>query len=440
MKVAIIGVGHVGLVTATCLAEKGHRVVGIDNDRNKIKQLQSGKTTIYEPGLSALVRRNRRKGRLVFSDSIRDGVRFADIIFIAVGTPLGVHGGADLSQVRRVAREVARHLNGYSSAVSELQPTINGSNSPAQTAAYKVIAEKSTVPVGTALELKKTIRRYASNNAKFDIVSNPEFLQEGNAIKTTLYPDRIVVGVESKRAERLMRKLYANFRAPLIVTDLNSAELIKHAANSFLATKISYINAVANICEKTGADIKQVAYGMGLDKRIAPYFLQAGIGYGGFCFPKDVAAFCHIADKAGYDFQILKAAQKANYRQRELFVDKIRKALGRLHNKHIAVWGLSFKPDTDDIRESPAIEIVRRLVKAGAKVTAYDPRAMPDAKAVLPYNVHYARNHYDATRNADCLVIATDWDEFKHSDLKRLRRLMNKPMIVDGRNIFEPAK
>lgn len=417
MKIAIIGVGHVGLVTAGCLAEKGHRVIGVDNNRNKIKQLQSGKTTIYEPGLPALVSRNQRKGRLEFLDSIKDGVRFADIIFIAVGTPLGAHGGADLSQVRQVAREVARHLNGY-----------------------KVIAEKSTVPVGTALELKNTILRYAHHNAKFDIVSNPEFLQEGNAIKTTLYPDRIVVGAETKRAERLMRKLYANFRAPLIITDLNSAELIKHASNSFLATKISYINAVANICEKTGADVKQVAYGMGLDKRIAPYFLQAGIGYGGFCFPKDVAAFCHIADKVGYDFRMLKDVQKTNYLQRELFVNKIRKALGKLNNKHIAVWGLSFKPDTDDIRESPAVEIVRRLAKAGAKVTAYDPQAMPNARAVLPDKVHYAHSRYDAARNADCLVIATEWNEFKHSNLKRLRKIMKKPLIIDGRNIFEPER
>ena len=416
MNISIIGCGYVGLVTAVCLAEKGHHVLGVDNDEQKIRVLQAGNIPIYEPGLLELAR-NLSKNKLSFSNSIKDAVSFADVIFISVGTPLGKSGGADLSQVKRVAREVARNLNSK----------------------YKIVAEKSTVPVGTADQLKETIKKYAPPKADFDIVSNPEFLQEGRAIKTTLYPDRIVVGVETKRAEDVMRKLYSSFDAPLLVTDLKSAELIKHASNSFLATKISYINAIANICEKSGADVRKVAYGMGLDKRIGKEFLRAGIGYGGFCLPKDVSAFVHIAEKLGCKFDLLKAVQSINKEQRRHFLVKIEKACGSVRRKKIAVMGLSFKPDTDDIRESPAIDIIRGLISKGAKVTAYDPKAVNNMKMLIPPgNVQYASNAYNAATGADCLAIITEWDEFKNLDLKRLKRIMRTPLVVDGRNMFDP--
>ncbi|MFH1227967.1 MAG: UDP-glucose/GDP-mannose dehydrogenase family protein [Planctomycetota bacterium] len=416
MNISIIGCGYVGLVTAVCFAEKGHHVLGVDNDEQKIRVLQAGNIPIYEPGLLELAK-NLSKNKLMFSNRIKDAVSFADIIFISVGTPLGQGGGADLSQVKRVAREVALNLN-YK---------------------YKIVAEKSTVPVGTADQLKETIKRYAPLGACFDVVSNPEFLQEGRAIKTTLHPDRIVVGVETRRAENIIRKLYSSFKAPLLITDLKSAELIKHASNSFLATKISYINAIADICEKSGADVRKVAYGMGLDKRIGKEFLRAGIGYGGFCLPKDVSAFVHIAEKLGCKFDLLKAVQSINREQRRHFLRKIEKACGSVKGKKIAVMGLSFKPDTDDIRESPAIDIIRGLINKGAKVAAYDPKAMINMKKIIPPgNIQYVNNPYNAATGADCLVITTEWDEFKNLDLKRLKRIMNKPLIVDGRNIFDP--
>jgi UDPglucose 6-dehydrogenase len=424
MNIAIIGCGHVGLVTAVCFAAKGHKVIGVDNNLARIKLLQSGRSPIYEPGLELMLKRSIRNRRLSFStaSSLSDAVRFADVIFISVGTPLGKSGGADLSQVRRVARDVARSLN----------------------SAYKIIAEKSTVPVGTAEQLETTIRKYAPKNASFDIVSNPEFLQEGRAIDTTLYPDRIVVGVANKRSEQVMRRLYASFRAPILITDFNSAELIKHAANSFLATKISYINAIANICERSGADVRKVAQGVGMDNRIGKDFLNAGIGYGGFCLPKDVAAFVHIAGQLGYRFDLLRSVQRINEDQRRRFVHKIERALGTLRRRKIGVLGLSFKPDTDDIRESPAVAITGLLLARGAQVSAYDPQAMPNVRQTLASDprasrLHFAHSPYDAARGAGCLVIATEWNEFRHLDLKRLRQIMKRPLIIDGRNIYDPA-
>jgi len=417
INIGIIGCGYVGLVTAACFAERGYKVLGVDSDAGKIKTLLSGHLPIYEPGLAELVKRNQSRKRLVFSTDIGQAVRFADVIFIAVGTPLGDNGGADLSQVKRVAREVAKNLSSR----------------------YKIIAEKSTVPVGTAEQLKTTIRKYAPARAEFDVISNPEFLQEGRAIKTTLYPDRIVVGLETKRAEGVMRKLYASFKAPILITDLESAELIKHAANSFLAMKISYINAIAQICEKSGADVRKVAYGIGLDKRIGREFLRAGIGYGGFCLPKDVSAFVHIAEKLGCKFDLLKAVQSINRDQRQHFIRKIEKACGSVKHKKIAVLGLSFKPDTDDIRESPAFDIIRGLIRKGAIVAAYDPKAINNMKKILPAGkVHYVGNSYQAASGADCLAIITEWDEFKNLDLKRIKRIMKTPLVVDGRNMFDP--
>lgn len=417
MRISVIGCGHVGLVTAACFAQKGHLVMGIDNNAEKITLLKSGGIPIYEPGLSEMIRQHTSKKRLVFSSQIKEAVNFAGIIFIAVGTPLGKGGGADLSQVKRVACEVAKNLNHK----------------------YKIIAEKSTVPVGTAEQLKDTIRKYAPAMADFDVISNPEFLQEGRAMETTLYPDRIVIGLETKRAESVMRRLYSSFKAPILITSLESAELIKHAANSFLAMKISYINAIAQICEKSGADVRNVSHGIGLDTRIGKDFLNAGIGYGGFCLPKDVSTFIHIAEKLRYKFNLLKAVQKINHEQRRRFVSKIIKECNPILGKKIAVLGLSFKPNTDDIRESPAIDIVRGLLNKGAKITAYDPQAMPHVKRVLKSDdIQYVHGPYQAVTRADCLVINTEWNEFKHLNLRRLRKIMKHPVVIDGRNIFDP--
>jgi len=418
MRVAVIGSGHVGLVTGACLAENGHQVICVDNDKKKIDSLKKGGLTFYEPGLPEMVLRNCRKKRLDFSTDTGYAVKFADIIFISVGTPLGKWGGADLSQIRRVSKEIALNLNNR----------------------YKIIAEKSTVPVGTAAEIERILKLYAPKNADFDIVSNPEFLQEGSAIKTTLEADRIVIGTQSPKAEAIMRRLYARFRSKILVTDFKSAELIKHASNSFLALKISYINSLANICERSGANIKMVAQGLGMDKRINPYFLNAGIGYGGFCLPKDIAAFIHISEKLGFDFGILKAVQKVNDYQRDLIVRKIKKAIGsNLKKKTIAVWGLAFKPNTDDVRESQAIHIIQKLLLERAYVKAFDPKAIRESSHLLPH-VHYAVDMYEAANKCDCLFIATEWDEFKKASLDRLKKIMRRPVIIDGRNIFDPAE
>ena len=418
MKIAIIGSGHVGLVTGACLAEKKHKIICVDSDRRKIETLQKRITPFYEPGLAQLIKRHCANKRLSFSTDIKQAVRWAEVIFIAVGTPLGQWGGANLSQIRRVSREIAANLNSQ----------------------YKIIVEKSTVPVGTAGEMERIVKLHAPKGARFDIVSNPEFLQEGSAIRTTLYPDRIVLGVKSRAAEKVMRRVFGSFRAPILVTDIKSAELIKHAANSFLALKISYANSLANVCELSGADIKMVTRGIGLDKRINPYFLNAGIGYGGFCFPKDVAAFIHISNKLGYDFGILKAVQRVNLHQRALAIGKIKKALGgSVRGKHIAVWGLSFKPETDDIRESPSLYIVEELLRRKAHIRAYDPQAMKETRQLLPA-VHYCANPYETVRKSDCLFIATEWDEFRKANLVRVKKLMRKAVIIDGRNIFDPIR
>ncbi len=425
MKVAIIGSGHVGLVTGACLAEKGHQVVCIDNNQAKIRMLKAGRMTIYEPDLLKLVKKNYRAKRLTFTTKISTGVKSAEVIFIAVGTPLGETGAADLTQLERVAREIAEHL----------PPSRKGKSH------YKIIAEKSTVPVQTGENVKACIKRYASPKAQFDIVSNPEFLQEGTAIKTTLQPDRIVIGVESKRAARVMCKLYETFGAPIIVTDINSAELIKHASNAFLAMKISYVNALANICELAKADVHKVAQGIGTDKRIGLSFLKAGIGYGGYCLPKDVAAFAHIAERLGYPFNLLYEVQRINRDQRTRFVKKIEDELWVLKDKTITLLGLSFKPDTDDIRESPALEILRELLAKGARIRAYDPKSCAQVKKVLAHKMlTYCNNLYVAAKGSHCLVIATDWAEFKQLDLKRLKKVMTHPTIIDGRNIFEPER
>ena len=415
-KVSIIGTGHVGLVTGTCLAELGNRVICVDNNVEKIATLNRGEMPIYEPGLEELVKRNVRAGRLSFTTSIKEGVDNSEIIFIAVNTPRKPNGEADLCYVEAVSREVAQTMKGY-----------------------KIIVEKSTVPVETGKWISRTVKLNNKKNISFDIVSNPEFLREGSAVYDSMHPDRIVLGVGSKKAERIMRELYQSLDAPIIVTDIESAEIIKHASNSFLAMKISYINSIANICEKAGADIKKVAEGIGCDKRIGGDFLNAGIGFGGACLPKDLQAFVGITQKLGYDFELLKLVEKINHQQRELLVNKVRDAVWNIKDKTIGILGLAFKPNTDDMRNAPSIEIIQMLQGEEAKIKAYDPVAIPVARGILK-EVTYCKDSYDTANGCDALVVLTEWEEFKKLDLKKIKRLMKAPIIVDGRNIFEPEK
>ena len=416
MKVAIIGSGYVGLVTGSCLADINHKVICVDNNKAKIDMLKKGKMPHYEPGLEKIVKKNTKAKRLSFTTDLKAAIKGSDVVFIAVGTPPKQDGSADLSYVENVARQIAETMD-----------------------SYKVIVEKSTVPVETGVWVKKTIKLYNKKNVPFDVVSNPEFLREGSAVKDFMNPDRIVVGVESKKAEQIMRDLYKPIKAPLIVTDIKSAEIIKHASNSFLATKISFINAVANICEKTGADVEKVSEGMGKDSRIGPRFLNAGIGYGGSCFPKDVDAFVKISEKIGYDFKLLKEVQAINKAQRDLFVKKVHDALWIVKEKTIGIWGLSFKPDTDDMREAPSIDVINALQNEGAKIKAYCPGAMENAKSLLK-NVEFCKGPYEVCKDSEALVILTEWDEFKRADLKKVKALMKNPLIIDGRNMFEPKE
>ena len=413
MKIAIIGSGYVGLVSGTCFAELGHQVLCVDNDEKKIEALKKGRIPIYEPGLGALIKKNVKKKRLKFSTHIKDAVDKSQVIFIAVGTPSLENGEADLTGIENVARHIAQNLTGY-----------------------RLIVEKSTVPVETGVWVKRTISTYLKRPVKFDVASNPEFLREGCAIDDFMHPDRIVIGVQTKKARDLLVDIYKPLKAPIVVTDIKSAELIKHAANSFLATKISFINAVAHICDLVGADVKEVASGIGLDKRIGSSFLNAGIGYGGSCFPKDVDAFIGICKKAGYDFQLLEAVKRINEEQKEFFLKKIKDNLWLLKDKTIGVLGLSFKPDTDDIRNSPALDIIRALKDEGATVKVYDPQAMPRARTIIK-NVAFAKDAYQACRNCDCLLFLTEWEEFKRIDFARLKKLLKRPLVIDGRNMFK---
>ncbi len=416
MRICVIGTGYVGLVTGTCLADLGNQVICVDNNQEKINMLKRGKMPIYEPGLAELVVKNTREKRLKFTTKIKEGVEQSQIIFISVNTPPKQDGEADLSFVETVTAEIAVHMR-----------------------EYKIIVEKSTVPVETGERIMQTIKLYNTHKTDFDVVSNPEFLREGSAIKDTMHPDRIVLGVSSKRAEKIMRELYRPLKAPVIVTDIKSSEIIKHASNSFLATKISFANAVANICDRVGADVEKVAEGMGYDKRIGREFLNAGVGFGGSCFPKDLAAFIYIAKKSGYDFELLKAVQKINEQQKKLLLQKIEESLWVLKNKTIGILGLAFKPETDDLRFAPAIDIIKSLQSEGAKIKAYDPIAMAKARKILT-GVKYGRNAYEVARGSDLLVIITDWNEFKELDLGRIKKLLKTPAIVDGRNIYDPAK
>ena len=416
MDLAIIGSGYVGLVTGACFADVGHHVICVDNDPQKIEVLQTGKVPIYEPGLDELIHRNVSAHRLRFTGSIREGVENSQIIFIAVPTPQQPDGDVDLSFLEKVAREIAGVLSDY-----------------------RVIVDKSTVPVKTGEKVAESIKRYNRHGAKFDVVSNPEFLREGCAVADLMHPDRIVIGAQSEHAIDLMKKVYEPFMAPMLVTDINSAELIKHCANSFLALKISYINAISAICEASGADVEKVADGIGMDHRIGRDFLNAGIGYGGSCFPKDIAAFITIGERLGVPFNLLKEVQRINAVQKERFLKTIRETLWVLREKRIAVWGLTFKPDTDDVRSSVAIELVADLLREGAHVIAYDPKGMEKARTVKRIDAaEFAPSALDAVGDAEALIIATEWSEFANVDLAIVKEKMTTPIVFDGRNLLDP--
>jgi UDPglucose 6-dehydrogenase len=414
MRVSIIGSGHVGLITGVCLAEKGNNVLCVDSDPEKIDMLLNSQMPIYEPGLEEMALRNIKAGRLGFSKSVKDAVDFGRIIFVSVGTPPTPEGYADLSYVENVCRQIGQNLK-----------------------EYRLIVEKSTVPVKTGEKVKATISRYAPNGVEFDVASNPEFLREGSAIYDTLNPDRIVLGVDNTRAKELLCELYSSFNSPIIVTDIKSAELIKHASNSFLATKISFINAIATICELSGANVVEVARGIGMDKRIGMSFLNAGIGYGGFCFPKDLEAFIAISRELGYEFTLLREVERINTYARERFIKKIEQELWIIKGKRIGFLGLSFKPNTDDVRESQGIAIIRALLERGASICAFDPKAIANAKKLLP-SISYTTNPYEVAEGADCLCIVTEWEEFRQLDWGWIKRLMVNPILIDGRNMLDP--
>jgi UDPglucose 6-dehydrogenase len=416
MKLTIIGTGYVGLVTGACFAEVGHEVICVDNDADKVKLLRAGGIPIYEPGLEELVARNTAAGRLSFTASTAEGVEKSDVVFIAVPTPPQPDGSVDLSFIEKVAREIAGAMT-----------------------SYKVVVDKSTVPVKTGDKVAETIKRYCKARVEFDVVSNPEFLREGFAVDDLMKPDRVVIGVRSPRPVAAMKEIYTPFKAPIIVTDINSAELIKHASNSFLALKISYINAISVVCEATGANVQEVANGMGMDDRIGRRFLNPSLGFGGSCFPKDLSAFIKIAEQVGYDFNLLKEVQRINAAQMDRFVKKIVETLWVLKDKQIGVLGLAFKQNTDDIRMSPALELCQRLQKEGARLRVHDPKAMDKARTVLK-DVTFVDDMNAVAEGCDALVIATEWDEFKKLDLERVRKALTHPILFDGRNLFDLAE
>lgn len=413
MRIGIIGSGYVGLVTGACFAHMGHSVTCVDNDEKKLALLRKGKSPIYEPGLEEMIAENMKRKRLFFTSDIGMTTRKSEVLFICVNTPPKDNGEADLSYVENVSRSIARNLK-----------------------EYRLIVEKSTVPVQTGEWIYKTVKSIQPKENLFDVASNPEFLREGSAIHDFLNPDRIIVGVSTGKAEKIMRKLYESFSAPLLVTDIKSAEIIKHASNSFLATKIAFINIVSRVCDATGADIENVAKGMGLDPRIGPSFLKAGIGFGGFCFPKDLAAFERMAEKLGVHFGLLKEVLSSNEEQKLYFVRKIANSLWNLNHKTIGILGLSFKPNTDDMRFAPSVDIIEALQREGARIQAYDPEAMERSKPLLK-KVTFTKNSYEAAKGADALAILTEWEEFAQLDFKKIKKLMKDPVIFDGRNLLD---
>ncbi len=419
LNICIVGSGYVGLVTAACFAEFGIKVICIDNDAKKIEMLQRGKIPIYEPGLEEKVKRNIKEERLSFTTDIAKGLRNALVIFIAVGTPSREDGSVDLSYIDEVAKSIGRNMDGY-----------------------KVIATKSTVPVGTGERIKNIIKKYQKEKIDFDVVSNPEFLREGSAIEDFMMPDRIVIGAESEQAMAIMKDLYRPLyliETPFIITTVASAEMIKYASNAFLATKISFINEIANICERVGADVHVVAKGMGLDNRIGHKFLHAGAGFGGSCFPKDTRAIVQIAEDNKYQFEIVKSVLKVNQRQKELIVQKIEQNLNPVANKLLGILGLAFKPDTDDMREAPSIYIIKELQKKGAKIRATDPAAIESSKAVLK-NIEYFHDPYEIAEGCDALILITEWNHFRNLDFNKLKSAMKSPTMFDLRNLYDPLR
>ena len=417
MNICIVGTGYVGLVTGACLAEFGMNLVCVDNDPQKMDLLQKGEVPIYETGLDDLVRKNMKEGRLRFSSNLQESVLSSLVIFIAVGTPPREDGSADLSAVESVAREIARSMEGY-----------------------KVVVVKSTVPVGTSRRLKHLIESHQNRPIPFDMVSNPEFLREGSAIQDFMRPDRVAIGAESEQAVAIMKDIYSALylnETPFVITSIETAEMIKYATNAFLATKVTFINEIANLCERVGADVHHVARAMGLDGRIGRKFLHPGPGYGGSCFPKDTRALSRLAQEKGYTFKVLNSVIEVNEEQKLRMVDKIREKVGGLRGKTIGVLGLSFKPNTNDIRESSAMVIVQTLLREGARVRAYDPAAMEEARAILP-EIELGKDAYDVAEGCDALVLATEWNQFRRLDLQRIKGVLKAPIFVDLRNVYDP--
>lgn len=417
MNIAIIGTGYVGLTTGTCFAEVGHTVVCVDSNESKVCALLQGKMPLYEPELEDMVESNVSAARLSFTTDLKKAVETCDIIFIAVPTPPHEDGSVDLSYIETVSHEIA----------DALKPGLG----------YRIVVDKSTVPVSTGNKVMQVIKRYASGDVDVDVVSNPEFLREGSAVQDLLHPDRIVIGADSQRAMDMMKRVYQPFNAPIVEVDQASAELIKHAANSFLAMKISYINAVSAVCEKAGADVELVAQGIGMDKRISRHFLNAGLGYGGSCFPKDVKGFINISEQLGVPLQLLKEVECVNVRQLERFLSRIREKMWVLRNKRVAVWGIAFKQNTDDVRESVAVKLIRRLCEEGAIVTAYDPKAAETgAEALAGTRAVICDDMYECVRDAEVLIVATEWRQFALANLQKVKSLMRLPIIFDGRNLL----
>ena len=419
MKICVIGTGYVGLVVGACFAEMGNFVICVDNDEEKLKKLNNGIIPIYEPGLEDLIKFNVSEKRLSFTSDLENAVQNSAVCFIAVGTPQGEDGSADMKYVYTVAEQIGKALNGY-----------------------KVIVDKSTVPVGTAEKVTEIIRRNAKDEFKneFDVVSNPEFLKQGAAVEDSLKPDRIVIGSNSERATKIMYELYAAFLRtgnPVITMDVKSAEMTKYASNSFLAVKISYINEIANICEKVGANVDMVRLGMAADRHIGSQFLFPGLGYGGSCFPKDVKALLNTAKENGCEYDILKSADSVNFKQREVFIKKIENYYNNIKGKTFTVWGLAFKPNTNDMREAPSITIINALLEKGAIIKAYDPKAMETAKIIFDNKIEYSNSSYEALENADALLLLTEWNEFRRPDFTKIRDMLNDKIIFDGRNIYD---
>ncbi len=417
MNICVVGTGYVGLVTGAVFADLGNDVVCVDNDPRKVTDLTAGRMPIYEPGLEEMVARNTADQRLAFTTDLTGAVRRSVIVFITVGTPPKPDGQTDLSAVEDVARGIAQAMERYT-----------------------VVVNKSTVPVGTGEFVREVIERHQARPIAFDVVSNPEFLREGSAIEDTRRPDRIVIGAPTQQVAMSLLELYAPLERPMIITDVPSAEMIKYASNAFLSTKISFINAIANVCELAGADVSQVMKGMGLDARIGAAFLSAGLGYGGSCFPKDTDSLVHTASALGYEFALLRAVVEINRERAAHFVDLMAKALGPLEGRAVAVLGLAFKPNTDDMREAKSVEVIERLLELGASVRTYDPVAMPSARQILPAEVVYCESPYEAATGADAVALVTEWNEFKFLNLERLRAAMRRPVVFDGRNVWEPER